>query len=797
MPWPTPQDYNEAIQNPNYAFADPELQSGHAELDQLGLPRPRTGGFASVYRMQCGTRHWAVRCFLRDFSDQQNRYAAISDHLSRMRVPYTVGFTFLRQGIRVRGQWYPILKMEWVQGEPLNNYIEKHLASPNTLLSLASRWVQLVQTLQQAGLAHGDLQHGNVFVVQGALRLIDYDGMYVPALSGQVSHEVGHRNYQHPLRTESDFGAYVDNFSAWVIYVAIVALAVDPRLWERFGGGDECLLFRRKDFEQPDGSDALQALQTFPDERIRSLGSAFRSLLYIEPQQTPPLDGQQLRPPAHIVITCGSCGQALRVPTDRGRGQIKCPNCGWQKDWAPSPSNIPEWVQDHLDHERSQTGKPAHDQLDNDTKPSPEPDPTWILDFLGPTDNTIQARSFASSVAVERYVLGLSILGTLLLVLSTPSGLLTTSTAPLAILLPALLNVWLWLHRYSLEPSVAEFAGLKAKLRATNGEISATMDKINAANRAKKKRSDKDAVDQAQIAKEQKSVEWKESKEIAACQMALQSVLSSINTRRQTIIQQETDALRKIQSDVGKKVADLTQEIGKLTQAETTELTNLLKVQQDQHLLAYLRRFTLDASSISTVGANFKSRLRIAGFETAADIDAYRVQRVKGIGPSRAASLVAWKKSIESRAQASMPQVLSQTDKIGIQTKYQSQRFPIVAERDRAQQRQRDEESSIRAHYAHSIEQLNAEERIANTKNRGQIDEIEIRYAPLYGYFQENLTKLADATASTLRDIDNEINETRKNLFPLHRQKENEKRRLKAFEAIRFSKYVKRIFVGS
>ncbi|MDP2602107.1 MAG: hypothetical protein Q8S00_05885 [Deltaproteobacteria bacterium] len=683
MPWPTPQDYNEAIQNPDYAFADPELQSGHAELDQLGLPRARTGGFASVYRMQCGERHWAVRCFLRDFPDQQKRYAAISGHLSRMRVPYTVGFTFLPRGIRVRGQWYPILKMEWVQGEPLNNYIEKHLESSNTLLSLASRWVQLVQTLQQAGLAHGDLQHGNVFVVQGDLRLIDYDGMYVPALSGQVSHEVGHRNYQHPLRTQSDFGAYVDNFSAWVIYVAIIALAVDPRLWERFGGGDECLLFRRKDFEQPDGSDALHALQTFPDERIRSLGNVFRSLLYLEPQQTPPLDGQQLRPPAHIVITCGSCGQALRVPTDRGRGQIRCPSCGWQKDWAPSPSNIPDWVQDHLDHERSQTGKPALDQRDNDTQPIPEPDATWILDFLRPADNTIQAMSFASSVAVERYVLGLSIIGTLLLVLSTQAGIVATSTAPLAILLVALLNVGLWLHRYSLEPAVAEFAELKAKLRATNGEITTTMDNINAANRAKKKRRDKDTVDQAKIAKEQKSVEWKESKEIAACQMAFQSVLSSINIRRQTIIQQEADALRKIQSDVGKKDAALTQEIVRLTQDEATELTTLLKAQQKQHMLAYLRRFTLDATTISGVGPSFKLRLKIAGFQSAADIDAYRVQRVKGIGPSRAASLVAWRRSIESRAQVTMPQALSHSETTAIQTKYQSQRRPLEDERDR------------------------------------------------------------------------------------------------------------------
>src|SRR5574341_1249786 len=228
MPWPTPQDYQEALQNPGRSLADPELRAGRVELDPLGLPKPRTGGFASVYRVHCGQGDWAVRCFLRDFQDQQERYTAISDHLTRVKLPYTVDFTFLPQGIRVRGQWYPILKMKWVEGERLDHYIERHLRSPSVLLGLAAHWIQMVKALQQASIAHGDLQHGNVLVVQGNLKLIDYDGMFVPRLNGQVSHEVGHRNYQHPLRTASDFGPHLDNFSAWVVYMSLIALSVDP-----------------------------------------------------------------------------------------------------------------------------------------------------------------------------------------------------------------------------------------------------------------------------------------------------------------------------------------------------------------------------------------------------------------------------------------------------------------------------------------------------------------------------------------------------------------------------------------
>jgi hypothetical protein len=796
MAWPTPQDYNEAVQNPNLVFADPELRTGHAELDRLGLPRPRSGGFASVYRMQCGQRDWAVRCFLREFYDQQQRYAAISDHLARVRLPYTVGFTFLRQGIRVRGQWYPILKMEWVQGEPLNVYIEKRLASPDTLLSLASRWVQLVKALQQASVAHGDLQHGNVFVVEGDLRLIDYDGMYVPALSGQASHEVGHRNYQHPLRTESDFGPYLDNFSAWVIYVSLIALTVDPRLWQRFGCGDESLLFRRKDFERPEGSDALHALEMFPDERIRSAATLFKSLLYLGPQHVPSLDGQ-IAPPAHTIITCESCGQSLRVPADRGPGRIRCPKCGWQKDWAPHRSNVPDWVKDHLGHELSQTGEPALDEHGNHTQLITEPDPTWIIDFLQPPGKTIQPVSFARSAAVERFFIGLSAIGSLLLILATQAGTVGTSATGPAILLAALVNLVLWVYRYRSEPGVADFIDLKSILRAISKQIRATTHDIEAAGREKRNHRDRDASERAGIAKDQKTVETKETKEIDASQRALQSVLSSINTRRRALNQQEADALRKIQNDIGAKVAALSRQISALTQAEATDLANTLRAQQEQHITVHLRRFTLDDASVSGVGSIFKSRLKIAGFQTAADIDVYRVQSVKGIGSSRAASLAAWRRSIESRARASMPQALSQSNAAAIRAKYQSQQLALEDERGREQRRQRDEENAVRAQCRRSLEPLDTEESAANTKTKGEVDEIRARHAQQYRSFREALSKLAEETASKLREIDARIGEARKELFSLHWEKEKLRRELKAFEGIRFPKYVKRLFFGS
>src|SRR5206468_9630422 len=88
----------------------------------------------------------------------------------------------------------------------------------------------------------------------GALgvKLVDYDGMCVPALELLKSIEVGHACYQHPLRLkEGGYGLQIDRFSHLVIYTALRALAVGGKaLWQKFDNGDN-LLFTQKDFAAP------------------------------------------------------------------------------------------------------------------------------------------------------------------------------------------------------------------------------------------------------------------------------------------------------------------------------------------------------------------------------------------------------------------------------------------------------------------------------------------------------------------------------------------------------------------
>ncbi len=251
MSWPIGSDYQDIIQNPATAFTDADLRLGTVVTNRLGLPRVASGNFASVYEMHCGSRRWAVRCLLRKVADQQRRYELLSRHLSGLWLPPLVGFVYLPQGIRVRGEWYPLVKMEWVEGVALHTFVERHLHDPQALYNLAARWRGLVNSLRGSRLAHGDLQHGNVLVTSsGDLKLVDYDAMFVPALHGEQSSELGHANYQHPLRSASDYDDRLDTFAALVIYLSLQATATTPTLWPAYHSGDN-LLFRQSDFINP------------------------------------------------------------------------------------------------------------------------------------------------------------------------------------------------------------------------------------------------------------------------------------------------------------------------------------------------------------------------------------------------------------------------------------------------------------------------------------------------------------------------------------------------------------------
>ncbi|MBY0552189.1 MAG: hypothetical protein K2W95_33225 [Candidatus Obscuribacterales bacterium] len=169
--------------------------------------------------------------------------------------------------------------MEWVHGVTLDRYIERYLRDGVMLEKLRNSFAEMYQRLLTAGVAHGDLQHGNILVTaSGDLRLVDYDGMFVPSMKGLKSNELGHRNYQHPERNASHFDETIDTFAAWSIYTAVTVAAHFPDVYVKLNGGNDCLLFRRKDYEDVWSSPAFAEIDSLNLTDLKRLSNGMKWL---------------------------------------------------------------------------------------------------------------------------------------------------------------------------------------------------------------------------------------------------------------------------------------------------------------------------------------------------------------------------------------------------------------------------------------------------------------------------------------------------------------------------------------
>ena len=268
--WPSARYFTEAIQCPAVCFAHPLLRTTLPAVDRLGMPLVTSGQFAYVYKLKSmnGAGDFAVRCFRGYLGDRDQRYRAIQEHLRSSPISYLSHFTYAPEGILVGGNRFPILFMNWIDGPTLDLYIREMLHRPDVLQHLSDEWLRLVNALRAAGIAHGDLQHGNIIVEHGQLRLVDHDGMFVTRMAGWPASEVGHQHYQHPQRTAQHFDANLDNFSSLVIYLSLLSLAERPDLWQEHH--DENLLFTKADFVDPASSSLFS--------KIRELGPEHRRL---------------------------------------------------------------------------------------------------------------------------------------------------------------------------------------------------------------------------------------------------------------------------------------------------------------------------------------------------------------------------------------------------------------------------------------------------------------------------------------------------------------------------------------
>lgn len=598
MVWPSRQDYREALQACDVAFSDSELKNAAAVCDNLGLPRALSGQNATVFQLRNGGRTWAVKCFAHEFADQQRRYAAVSAHLQKVRLPYTVGFQFLEQGVNVRGAWYPILKMEWVEGEPLKGFIERNLRDPVALRKLAVRFLEMVTHLQAAGIGHGDLQHGNVMVCGQGLRLVDYDGMFVPALAGSPSLELGHPNYQHPDRSAGHFNGALDSFSAWVIFLSLYGASVMPDLWDATGRMEECLLFRRKDFEAPYASPVLQRLGAVPDITLQQLVLRFQVLLYSSPD-------------------------------DASLPEIHAAAAASTRTSAPSPAN--SWLDDHRPNPSAAAAAPGPRPAASNM--AAEPDPTWVVGWI---KKPARVAVFRNAVHVERAAAVSSlIVGSGLVIFShNLDGYLT---ACLLSLFAG--NLVLLRTRYQAEGDVRHLTELSEQEHVLLRQLRIRTHSVKATEKERAGRQRKTSDEVERLRNQERVIRSREVDEVGQLCARRDRRLQELATKRTKLDLEEARELAGIRKPIQARVQMLDQKVSGLRSSEANELGAALKNLQTQHLLNHLRGRPIDGANVSGIGPKLKERLISAGFRTAADIEYSGVQRVQRIGPRLASEL--------------------------------------------------------------------------------------------------------------------------------------------------------------
>lgn len=752
MAWPTPQDYNEAVQSPQSSFSDPELKAGRVEEDKLGLPRPISGRFAVVYSMRCGQRSFAVRCFQSEVPDQQERYAAISEHLKRARLPYTVGFEFLKEGIRIRGQWYPVLKMEWITGQPLHTYVEGHLKDSAALVRLATDWITMTEALQKVSLAHGDLQDGNVLLAGGHLKLIDYDGMFVPALAGKTSNEGGHRNYQHPNRTAMDYGIFLDNFSNWVIYVSIVALAIDPSLWTRLKGGDECLLFRKEDFTPGGGSQALSALSQHGDPRLRALASIFESLFYLMPDQVPALA-------TNAAVDPMSLRQRAATPTTGPGG------AGWLNDHVK------------LSPQTENSAGPAAPPSHPTTAPLPTASPTWILDLITPVT---ARKSFDPPLLKLRLTLAIL----LLLILTLP--MLGSASADLIgeSVLIALLGALPYLA-YRREPVVQERLDCLQREREQEASLASLQRRIReqehtaAQIRSEEKRA-KSALEQ-----ERDMTRQNEQKAHQRASAELKSRMDGLTAQQQNLER----PLQKLRADYQAGVARSNQQLAACNQQQVQEINTALQPLQRQFVQDYLRSARVDTARISGIGPKMAGNLRASGYSTAADIN-WGVQNVIGIGSSKASTLVGWRQAVEVEARMKMPTSLSKAQTDAIVAKYDAQRTGLQKQALTAKAQFEGQERTLQHQNAVALSAIN-DERVASQQQFGQQTQtVTAQHQPEYAKLSQREAALTMDFSQKVAEVEKQTVVIRRGIYDQNWQLAKARQELEVYQAATFAAYL-------
>ena len=251
-------------------------------LDNYGDPYRSSGAFAVVFKMkdeQTG-KCYALKCFTEEQEGRAEAYRQIAEELEFVASPYITSVKYLEKELFVDSNCedneFPVLLMDWIEGETMETYIADHYMDNYAMSMLCYCFCKMAAWLRSQPFAHGDIKPDNIMVrPDGTLTLVDYDGMFVPAMKGQTSPTIGTKDFSHPLRTIDDFDETIDDFALASMALSLKAISLNPSLLDEYGASDR-LLFSAADYLDLSKSKTMTALQgLLADEETKNLLSMF------------------------------------------------------------------------------------------------------------------------------------------------------------------------------------------------------------------------------------------------------------------------------------------------------------------------------------------------------------------------------------------------------------------------------------------------------------------------------------------------------------------------------------------
>jgi serine/threonine protein kinase len=654
---------------------DKELRAAELSLDWWsGQPYCVTGDSAVVYQLITKKQSFAIKCYTTDIPSLIEHYQQLQMFFYSRRNQLFVSPEIIPKGIQISKQRFPILKMDWVEGKTLRQYVSENINKPNVLLETAHKLAQAAAVLRDYNFVHGTVNPDNVLVTKDVLKLVDYDFSFGAGIQMPL-YRPAESLFLHPQC--KDGSSLNDNFAFHVLCTTLIVLAFEPQRLRQSDG----LVFQQEDFKDREGSQLFAHLLQHPHGKVRETCQRLAEVLTMPPDDVPGVEPGAVSTDIPLIA-------------------------------------VPKWLKSDIGSQGETTALDhGQDQRQNEvtTLRDYRTELQEVLSSIKPSSQPGQVNVLGLTPAVARIIAPVSIILMLCSLVAMAHYFWLSVLFDLSMILA---NVGLWYHLYSIDPEIHAMRASQesltsslTRLHSIQEYLSELASQIDYDGRV----LDTEVVEEL---KRQKTICISASSQLATIRGAVSQKLAALATAHQARIALLSETRRgdvsDLESSVGKRLGEIKEDLSEIAVKEAMELNVALESAQRQYLERELRNCTIVSSSVMAIDENTAGLLSVSGVKSAWDVDDSRLSTVNGLKQSAHKSLVHWRRYHEKQAELTKPVFLNAAEKASATKELNRTRNQLLQERKRLEE-----------HYDQQREEIEELHRIASLqleRLRGQAD---------------------------------------------------------------------------